>query len=272
MYKKTHSPHEKPVVGIGDDGEPRSNQNEITVKQHVIPILHSRKWVDQSGRLTLIDKATKEPCAFSPKKPESAFVVYRLWDQPTEAGLIKSTEDNFVEQLKQLKKTGQIANHSHITGYFVGLAARTWVRAKARPDDESIFQPDSNGPTQAELELAEKEQVGESVRYVPGLGGGQEAARIVVSLAINKYFISNCEVIKNTLWRLYRADGEKFVLPDSFCSLYERNLVAFPISPDFALISEKNYRGLSLTGKLTSKYLNEKFIEVSTDCFVKPPV
>ncbi|MBF3061255.1 hypothetical protein HKW90_43450, partial [Pseudomonas aeruginosa] len=86
MYQKDHSPHEKPIEKLSEDGKRIKNPNEITVNQHVIPQAHLKQWLGGEDLLTVVDKSSGKPLKRSPK---NSFVVSRLWDQPTEQGMIK---------------------------------------------------------------------------------------------------------------------------------------------------------------------------------------
>ncbi|EPM73976.1 hypothetical protein A3SO_27553, partial [Pseudomonas syringae pv. actinidiae ICMP 19072] len=45
MYQKNHSPHEKPIENLNEDGTRVKNPNDITVNQHVIPQKHLKQWL-----------------------------------------------------------------------------------------------------------------------------------------------------------------------------------------------------------------------------------
>lgn len=167
MYQKDHSPHETPSETRDDNGKRLKNPNQLTVNQHVIPQKHLAEWLGSEKVITVIDKLTGEPLLRAPK---DAFVVARLWDQPAEQGMIKSTEDKYQEQIGLFRSQGEIGRQIIITEYFVMLAARAHCVAKERPDYGSIMELPSSMPSQIELEEDEVDQVHDTVRLFRGLG------------------------------------------------------------------------------------------------------
>ena len=267
VYQKDHTPHEKPIEKLSEDGKRIKNPNEITVNQHVIPQAHLKQWLGGEDLLTVIDKSSGERLKRSPK---SSFVVSRLWDQPTEQGMIKMNEDNYQQQLTLLAKTGSIARSPWITEYFVMLATRAYFAAKERPLYDSIMVPPSWAPSQAELEDDEVEQVHDTVRIFRGAGNPHATARTVVSMALTQFFIRARELLKDTVWVPFKTTGEKFILPDSNVALYEKRFLALPVSPELVLLDEKLLAQLQEAGQLTPEYLNKRFLESSVRYYVSP--
>ncbi|HHK2870064.1 TPA: hypothetical protein ACQRM7_003559 [Pseudomonas aeruginosa] len=267
MYQKDHSPHEKPIEKLSEDGKRIKNPNEITVNQHVIPQAHLKQWLGGEDLLTVVDKSSGKPLKRSPK---NSFVVSRLWDQPTEQGMIKMNEDNYQQQLTLLAETGSIAQSPWITEYFVMLAARAYFAAKERPLYDSIMEPPSWAPSQAELEDDEVEQVHDTVRIFRGAGNPHATARTVVSMALTQFFIRARELLKDAVWVPFKTTGEKFILPDSNVALYEKRFMALPVSPELVLLDEKLLAKLQEAGQLTPEYLNKRFLESSVRYYVAP--
>ncbi|PZW75185.1 hypothetical protein DFS21_11392 [Pseudomonas sp. 2848] len=267
VYQKDHSPHEKPIEKLSEDGKRVKNPNEITVNQHVIPQAHLKQWLGGEDLLTIINKSSGEPLKRSPK---NSFVVARLWDQPTEQGMIKMNEDNYQQQLKLFAETGSIVRSPWITEYFVMLAARAYFAAKERPLYDSIMVPPSWTPSQAELEDDEVEQVHDTVRIFRGAGNPHATARTVVSMALTQFFIRARELLKDAVWVPFKTTGEKFILPDSNVALYEKRFLALPVSPELVLLDEKLLAKLQEAGQLTPEYLNKRFLESSVRYYVSP--
>lgn len=267
VYQKDHSPHEKPIEKLSEDGKRVKNPNEITVNQHVIPQAHLKQWLGGEDLLTVIDKSSGESLKRSPK---NSFVVARLWDQPTEQGMIKTNEDNYQQQLTLLAETGSIARSPWITEYFVMLAARAYFAAKERPLYDSIMEPPSWAPSQAELEDDEVEQVHDTVRIFRGAGNPHATARTIVSMALTQFFIRGRELLKDTVWVPFKMTGEKFILPDSNVALFEKRFLALPVSPDLVLLDEKLLAKLEEASQLTPEYLNKRFLESSVRYYVSP--
>jgi hypothetical protein len=267
MYQKDHVPHEAPSEALDENGNLRRNPNRITVNQHVIPQRHLKEWLGGESLITIHRKQGGDPLL---RAPRSAFVVARLWDQPAELGMIKSTEDKYQEQIALFRKNGSIARSPIVTEYFVMLAARAYFAAKERPLYDSVMEPPSWTPSQAELEKDEVEQVHETVRIFRGAGDPHATARMVVSTALTSFFIRARELFKDTVWVPYSTTGEKFVLPDSNVALYAKRFLALPVSPELVLLDEKLLAKLHEAGQLTPEYLNKCFLESSVRYYVAP--
>ncbi|MNB80324.1 hypothetical protein D3C76_295920 [compost metagenome] len=267
MYKKDHSPHEAPSETLDENGNRVKNPNRITVNQHVIPQAHLKEWLGDENLLAIYRKQGGEPVERSPK---SAFVVARLWDQPAEQGMIKSTEDNFLEQIAFFRRNGSIDRSLIVTEYFVMLAARAYCVAKERPLYDSIMEPPPCIPSQAQLEEDETEQVHDTVRIFNGVGDPHATARMIVGMALTSFFIKGRVLIEDTEWVPFTTTGEKFILPDSNVALYEKRFLALPVSPELVLMDEKLLAKLEEAGKLTPEYLNKCFLESSVRYYVAP--
>lgn len=267
MYQKNHSPHEEPSETRDGNGKRVKNPNQITINQHVIPQKHLEEWLCGEKIITVIDRLTGEALRRAPK---NAFVVARLWDQPAEQGMIKSTEDLYQEQIDVLRSQGNIGRQIIITEYFVMLAARAYCAVRARPDYGSIMEPPSSMPSQSELEEDEVNQIHDTVRVFRGAGNVHAMARQVVAGALTSIFIRGRVLLQDTVWMPYSTTGEKFILPDSNLALYEAKFLALPVSPDLVLMDEKLFNHLNETGQLTPQYLNERFLKASVRHYVTP--
>ncbi|QTD32703.1 hypothetical protein [Pseudomonas fluorescens] len=267
MYQKDHCPHETPCETLDENGNRLNNPNRITVNQHVIPQKHLKEWLGGGNLITIHNKQGGDPIHRAPK---SAFVVARLWDQPAEQGMIKSTEDNYQEQITLLRKNGDITRSPIVTEYFVMLAARAYFAAKERPLYDSIMEPPSWMPSQAELEEDEVEQVHETVRFFRGVGNAHAVARQVAAMALTSFFIQGRERLKDAVWVPHSTTGEKFILPDSNVGLFTARFLALPVSPDLVLLDEKLLAQLQELGQLTPEYLNECFLESAIRYYVAP--
>lgn len=267
MYHKDHSPHEKPSETRGENSERVRNPHQITVNQHVIPQKHLAEWLCGEKVLSVIDKKTGESLQRAPK---DAFVVARLWEQPAEQGMIKSTEDLYQEQLSILRSQGSI-KHQIITEYFVMLAARAHCAAKKRPlYSDSVMEPLPSIPTQSELEKDEVDQVHDTVRVFRGISDPHATSRLLVAQLLTLIFIKWRSILQDTVWVPYSTSGEKFILPDSNWELLEARFLALPVSPDLVLMDEKLFNQLTEAGQLTPQDLNKKFREASKRYYVAP--
>lgn len=268
MYKKSHSKPEQPLVIINEKGQKVSNPNQITMKQHVIAQKHLAEWAAADGRLTVREKDSE---AFLRPTPYDAFRVERLWDQPMEGGTIKSTEDNYQSVLDEFCLTGNVTRHRLITEYFVMLAARAFCAAKPRPEGGSVMDPGIPTPSKAELEAEELEYVNESVRIISGFGVEQHLSRFVVSQALSSFYSSYVTLFENLEWVCLPAQGDEFILPDSFLGFVNQHCLMMPARPDLIFIETSIYEQLADSGRLNTEALNGMLMETVRQHYVEPP-
>lgn len=267
MYRKNHTKHEAPHETTDEHGKKIRNPNKITVDQHVTPRKHLAEWAGSSGRISIIDIETGE--SIQPR-PDDAFVVSRLWDQPMEAGTVKSTEDKFQEEIARLRASNKISHHQLITEYFVMLGARACCAAMPRPDYKSTMHSPNLTPTKEELELDELAQVNDSVRFIRGFNG-QSTSRLVVSMTMNSIFLRYRTDLKDRQWIPFESLGEKFILPDSLWFLLQHDFLLLPVSPDLILIESRIYEQLSDRGLLNAEALNTFLKQSVRQHFVEAP-
>lgn len=252
MYRKNHTEHEPPLEITDEHGRKIKNPNQITVNQHVTARKHLAEWSGSDGRISIVDIETGKTIQ---ARPDDAFVVSRLWDQPMEAGTVKSTEDKYQEEIARLRASNKISNHNLITEYFVMMGARAYCAAKPRPDPEPTMHSPTFTPTKEELELDELEQVNDSVRFIRGFSE-QSTSRLVVSLAMTTIYLRYTTRLKDCQWVAFATLGEKFILPDSLWFLLEQNFLLLPVSPDLILIESRIHDELSDSGMLNAESLN----------------
>lgn len=268
MYKKSHSKPELPLVIVNEKGQKVSNPNQITMKQHVIAQKHLEEWVAGDGRLTVREKDSK---VFLRPTPYDAFRVERLWDQPMEAGTIKSTEDKYQSVLDEFRLTGNLINHRLITEYFVMLAARAHCVTKHRPEGASMMDSPSRSPSKAELEAEELEHVNEPVRIISGFGTEQHVSRFIVSQYLTTIYLRYVPRFGDCEWVAVPAQGGKFILPDSFWSFLTQGCLMMPASPDLILLEKSIYQQLADSGRLNTEALNEMLMQTARQHYVEPP-
>jgi len=267
MYRKNHTEHEPPLEITDEHGRKTKNPHQITVNQHVTARKHLAEWSGSDGRISIVDIETGKTIQ---PRPNDAFVVFRLWDQPMEAGTVKSTEDKYQEEIAVLRASNKISNHDLITQYFVMMGARAYCAAKPRPDHEPIMHSPSFTLTKEELELDELEQVNDSVRFIQGFSE-QSMSRLVVSQAMTSIYLRYTTRLKNCQWVAFASQGEKFILPDSMWFLLERNFLLLPVSPDIILIESRIHDNLSDSGRLNAEDLNTLLKLSVRQHYVKAP-
>lgn len=268
MYKKSHSKPELPLVVVNEKGQKVSNPNQITMKQHVIAQKHLEEWVAGDGRLTVREKDSK---VFLRPTPYDAFRVERLWDQPMEAGTIKSTEDKYQSVLDEFRLTGNLINHRLITEYFVMLAARAHCVTKHRPEGTSMMYSPSRSPSKAELEAEELEHVNEPVRIISGFGTEQHVSRFIVSQYLTTIYLRYVPRFGDCEWIAVPAQGRKFILPDSFWSFLTQGCLMMPASPDLILLEKSIYQQLADSGRLNAEALNDMLLQTARQHYAEPP-
>lgn len=278
MYRKSHTPHEPPFVRSDPDGGEIKNPNQITVKQHVIPQRHLEEWVGADGRLTVRSKESERVIR---PIPFDAFRFERLWDQPMEAGVLKTTEDQFQFVVTEYRSSGQIANHRWLTEYFVLLAARAHCVTKQRPegslfvdihtDTEDEATSQDKMPIQDRLEREELEHINEPVRIISGYGDGQHISRFIVSQYMTSIYLRCMSRFEECEWIALPSLDRKFILPDSLWSFLTSVCLMLPASPGLIFLEKSIYEQLSDAGRLNTDAVNAILHQSVHLHFVEPP-
>lgn len=266
MYKKSHHPHEAPLVVPDAQERKIRNPNGITVNQHVIPQAHLEEWSREDGLLNVFDKRKK---SWITPAPQDAFTVQRLWDQWTEQTFLGSNERNYQNQADLIKASQSIESSEHISAYFFMLCIRAFVAEKERPDYPSTMELSSQVLSQSELEDIELRNVGASAHLsYPGGYGSQSFARETVKFAMNTIFIKGIRRFTGMVWTPFAMTGEDAILPDSLIKIGESGLAILPVSPKIVLIGSRANNGFSSDASLTSSTINEKLISSSVRYYV----
>lgn len=249
MYKKNHSPSEKPST-VEQNGKKVSNPHQFTRVQHVIPQAHLREWVNSDGKLSIsgLDK---------PIKPEDAFFVDRLWSQWAESRMLGKNETNYFTQSKLIKKGKPITEHTHITAYFCMLHARMVVTHKERPHYASHMVKLIHISSKAELEELEVSNAKSHVHVI--MGGdddSQSISRQLVASHMQMDFVNCMRHFEATKWEIFRLKSGRFIMPDFFQNLLQTNRLILPISPQIVAICSNLKHELEKSGLLTEEIIN----------------
>lgn len=266
MYKKSHSPHEEPVVRGDADGNKTRNPNQITVNQHVIPQAHLKEWVVSRGLLSVFDKHCDTWLTLA---PPNAFTVQRLWDQSMEQWTLRNNESNYQKQAALIKSGEPIESHEHISAYFLMLCIRANTAAKERPDSDLTMQLSNPAPTQDELEKMELANMGRTIHESSvGGEGSQSVARDLVKITMTMTFIQEIQKFKGVVWTPFVMSDEDAVLPDSLNAIYRRGLAILPVTPKIVLIGSRGMDESHPDPSLCSSKINEMLIGASLRYFV----
>ena len=214
------------IVKKAERTQPK-NPNGLTLKQHVFPLRSIKRFVDQSGRVSVSDKLRGQ---VRPRAPDDIlFCARRAWDQRAEAGYMKQIEDRF-QMTVQAIIDGQAATILPEQKPSIdSLFALCYMRARYRDLDAQEIQ--LSGIMGSELSKAQEENL-EKNGYLFTRTGGKIPARqlngLQLQLRINGYA---AELAALTRWGVIRAQAGEFIVPDVPVH------TVIPLSPTFALIS-----------------------------------
>jgi hypothetical protein len=254
---KKKSRHERPLVAKNIAGKNISNPNEITVNQHVIPEKHLLRWSKDKKAVKFIELPNLIEKILPAGNPY--FCVMRLWDQATEAGMLKVNEANFWQQIDMLEAGQNFSKPGYITEYYAMLCARIWVSNRERPHSASIFSEISHDSTKSELEQNELSMLdSSSVHYVLSTiqNDSQHIARQVVKLAMSRQFSHWREVLKSEKWLCISKKQDNYVLSDAFLNNLQDGIHILPISPNRVLVTEGTLNSLGINGDVDDETIN----------------
>jgi len=254
---KKNARHERPIVENNKDGKKVSNPNKITINQHVIPEKHLLRWSKDGKAVTFIELPTLNEKILPAGNPY--FCVMRLWDQATEAEMLKVNESNFWQQIDMLDAGQPFSKPGYITEYYAMLCVRISVANKERPHSPSIFSDISHDSTKSELEKNELSMVDSgSVHYVLSTieSDSQHIARQVVKMAMSMRFIQWRELLRSEKWLCINKKRDNYVLSDAFLKNFQDGIHILPISPKQVLMTEKTLNLLGVNGEIDDATIN----------------
>ncbi|WP_456025551.1 hypothetical protein [Pseudomonas capeferrum] len=249
MYKKNHSPAEKPNV-LEVDGEKLSNPHQFTRVQHVIPQAHLKEWVNADGKLSIFGME-------EPVRVDKAFYVDRLWSQWAEGKMLGANENNYFIQSRLIKAGSPISEHTHLTAYFCMLHARMVVTHKERPQYASIMTEPNIVPNKAYLEKVEASNAKSHVHEVMfGDDDSQAVARQLVTMHLQADYQRWVRYYESTQWEVFHIDLGRFIMPDFLQELLVMRRPILPITPQTIAIDSNLKRQLEKAGWLTERGIN----------------
>ncbi|MDW1741532.1 DUF4238 domain-containing protein [Vibrio sp. Vb2354] len=243
--------HEKPISVTTDTGKKQSNPNQLSINQHIVPQKHLMKWSKNGKVIHIFDKKNKNFKTLPPKA--NLFGEMRLWDQWTEAKLLKTNEDNFNNYIDQIQDLAQSEFSQECLEYYAMLVARTQIASMGRPSSTPSLLTNLNYElSKGELEQSELDMLDSDIPiiYASSDRASQHLDRQVVKFALQSLFFSWMSQLEGMSWTLLESKNGNFSLSDSFYNNAQKGIHILPINPNFVWVS--------------ANYMNKIYYELST--------
>lgn len=250
MTKKADK-YEKPISITTDSGKKQSNPNQLSINQHIVPQKHLMKWSKNGKVIRIFDKKSKDFKTLPPKA--NLFGEMRLWDQWTEAELLKTNEDNFNNYIDQIQDLAQSEFSRECQEYYAMLVARTQISSMGRPSNTPSLLTNLNYElSKDELEQSELDMLdgGIPIIYANSDRTSQHLDRQVVKLALQSLFFSWMRELEGMSWTLLESKNGNFSLSDSFYNNALKGVHILPVNPNFVWVG--------------TNYMNKIYYEKST--------
>lgn len=247
--------YEEPYLTINENGEKTKNPNEITINQHIISARHISRFAD-SREMVQIKRQGKK---FQTDTQNNIFTTQRLWSQSLEAGLMKSIEDSFHNQIQVIIDKNIITDHNAISLYYALWCARYIAKIKGRPTGKKLINICNPMPKDA-VEKLDLDNINQSVKIIGSSGDDcQSISREVVDEGIEFDIRGIFENLKNKTWAIISAEEGSFICPDNVLNQY-----VIPISPKRLLILGDGNHSIGLEGVA---YYNLRLRELASDFY-----
>lgn len=243
--------YEKPISVTSDTGKKQNNPNQLSINQHIVPQKHLMKWSKNGKVIQIFDKKNKNFKTLPPKA--NLFGEMRLWDQWTEAKLIKTNEDNFNSYIDQIPDLAQSEFSQECLEYYVMLVARTHIASMGRPPNTPSLLTNLNyEPSKDELEQNELDMLDDDIPiiYASSDRASQHLDRQVVKLVLQSSFSFWMRELEGISWTLLESKSGIFSLSDSFYNNARKGIHILPINPNFVWVD--------------SNYMSKIYYELST--------
>jgi hypothetical protein len=135
MIKKNMNRYEDPYLIINENGTKTKNPNKITINQHIISVRHIGQFADSKEMVQI----TRQGKKFKTDTSNKIFTTQRLWSQSQEAGLMKTIEDTFHNQIENIINN-KITDHNAISQYYALWCARYKAKIKGIPPGEKVIR------------------------------------------------------------------------------------------------------------------------------------
>ncbi|EEX34397.1 hypothetical protein VIC_001195 [Vibrio coralliilyticus ATCC BAA-450] len=243
--------YEKPISITTDTGKKQSNPNKLSINQHIVPQKHLMKWSKNGKVIRIFDKKNKDFKTLPPKA--NLFGEMRLWDQWTEAELLKVNEDNFNNYIDQIQDLAQSEFSQECLEYYAMLVARTQISWMGRPSNDPSLLTNLNFElSKDELEQSELDMLdgGIPIIYASSDRSSQHLERQVVKIALQSLFFFWMSKLKGMSWTLLESKNGNFSLSDGFYKNALKGIHILPINPNFVWVG--------------TNYMNQLYYEQST--------
>jgi len=200
----------------------KGNPHQFVIRQHVHTAHAIAKFYGDDQRVDVmeLESGSLRRC----QKRDAIFCARRVWDQRAEKGYMSHIEDEFHNQIDEVKSF-ENRNHEAITNYLILWNLRHYYHLNGK-DNLKLNGVSGLNHTKDEQENMES-------KGMPYVNVDSEVpSRFNVSLSIMKYLDQRSAAFGYLKWGLFRALEGEFLVADGY-----DGLKLLPISPKLAFVA-----------------------------------
>lgn len=227
----------------------KGNPHQFVIKQHFHTAHAISKFYGSDGKVdvhNLITGKTKRK-----HKRDKIFCAKRNWDQKAEIGIMSKIENEFHEEINNLKPFNS-RNHSAISEYFLLWRIRHHFHM-SRMEDKALIGVTGSGLTK------EQEEIFESKGGMFIRDGGVVPARFMTGVQVIMQLDRQRPGVKDLKWGLLASTDGEFVVADCY-----NDLTFMPISPSLAFCA--GYADMEINRQSVAN-TNKQSIEASSEFY-----
>ncbi|GGI66937.1 hypothetical protein GCM10007978_00180 [Shewanella hanedai] len=233
-------PFEKPQKG---------NPHQFVIQQHFHTAHCIGKFNDADEKVEV--KFVETGDIEKKGKRSKIFCAKRNWDEKAERGLMGDIEDDFHEEINNMKSF-ENRNHSAISEYFLLWRIRHQFY-KSPMQDITLNGISGSGVT------TEEEEILESKGAMFVRDGGKVPSRFMTGMQVLMQLDQQRSGVKDLKWGLLEAKEGEFIVADCY-----QDLTLMPISPKLAFCAD--YKDSTIS-KADVSEINKQSISKATDYY-----
>ena len=227
----------------------KGNPHQFTIQQHFHSAHAIEKFHDLDQQVDVFNLKSQKTKRLG--KKANIFCTQRNWDQKTETGIMARIEDQFHEEINNLK-VFESRNHSAITEYFLLWRIRYNFHI-SRMKDETLIGIEGSGLDKKTEEILESK----GAMYIRD--GGIVPGRFMTGIQVVMKLDYQRDIINNLKWGLLTATCGEFIVADCY-----NELMFMPISPNLAFCA--NYKDIDINKESVAD-ANKQSIDMSTEFY-----
>lgn len=206
----------------------KGNPHRLTMNQHIFPKSCIARFANANGTVQVRHKGETEDKRLNPEN--SYFCARRLWDQRTEAVVMKAIEDRYQNVAAGII-SGSITTFNAKINEYVTQMYLLWTLRHERYTNPL---PDANLPGANDQGgmLINTQEILESNGYMFAEPNNIIPSRFTTGFLLTMQLSMELRRMAEARWGIFRSIGAEFLVPDNFSAC-----CILPVTPNIALVA-----------------------------------